>query len=373
MTNHVSLIYTLAYRAGVLGLSSALTLLENLPPEKFEVLLVASHFPTDPPHPSYATTNAGAHYRPIPATTQQLKDESQLAQFTHEKFKKLAIAKPELGVKLLEGIDYVSGDAAPAYKALLPEYTSVDGFRVLRKDEMPAGVEFGARYDSYTVDTETYMFHLLRRFRIDGGQLLRKHLDSASEAFYFEGRDVRLVINCSGMGFGDPKSFIIRGINLSFTLAAPMIIFTDRKSLLGQTCLVSNPCGSTITQQNADGTWTFTVPRALGGGTIVGGTKQVNDWDPNPSLAVREELLKNVAKLYPALLGAEGKLDVIRDVVGRRPAREGGLRLEVEKLPDQRNIVHAYGAGGRGFELSWGVAEEVWNMVKSTMPALSKL
>jgi glycine/D-amino acid oxidase-like deaminating enzyme len=32
--------------------------------------------------------------------------------------------------------------------------------------------------------------------------------------------------------------------------------------------------------------------------------------------------------------------------------------MEVEKLADGKNIVHAYGAGGRGFEISWGVAED---------------
>ena len=68
--------------------------------------------------------------------------------------------------------------------------------------------------------------------------------------------------------------------------------------------------------------------------------------------------------MYPAILGKEGKFDVIRDVVGRRPARDGGMRLEVEQGPDGRKVVHAYGAGGRGIELSWGVAEEMWKMVK---------
>lgn len=45
--------------------------------------------------------------------------------------------------------------------------------------------------------------------------------------------------------------------------------------------------------------------------------------------------------------------------MGRRPAREGGLRLEVEGVADGKTVVHAYGAGGRGFELSVGVAEDV--------------
>lgn len=34
------------------------------------------------------------------------------------------------------------------------------------------------------------------------------------------------------------------------------------------------------------------------------------------------------------------------------------MRIEVEQIGDGKNIVHAYGAGGRGFELSRGVAED---------------
>ncbi|PGH08654.1 hypothetical protein AJ79_05936 [Helicocarpus griseus UAMH5409] len=332
--------------AGILGASSALTLLETLPRNKYHILLVSEYFSTDGPNPSYASTLAGAHYRPIPATTPQLKKEARLAHSTYKRFKKLAAEHPEYGVKFMEGIDFVSGEAAPAYKALLPEYVDLDGFRVLEANEKPEGVEFGARYEAYTVDPEVYMVHLLRRFRLTGGEVRRMRLKSVEEAFEINGnKGVKMVVNCSGVGINDPKSFIIRG----------------------QTCLVSNPCDKTITQQHADGTWSFVIPRPLNGGTIVGGTKQPNDWNPEPSLAVRNQLLKNAAKMYPAILNKKGKFDVIRDIVGRRPAREGGMRLELQTLPSERKVVHAYGAAGRGVELSWGIAEEVLKMVNAAL------
>ncbi|OAX82618.1 hypothetical protein ACJ72_03025 [Emergomyces africanus] len=329
--------------AGIIGVSSALTLLETLPPLKYHILLVSEFFSTDGLNPSYPTTLAGAHYRPIPATTPQLKYEALLAKSTYKRFKNLAAEHPEYGVKFMEGIDYVSGDAASSYQALLPEYVDIDGFRVLEPNERPEGVEFGARYETYTIDPEVYMVHLLRRFKLAGGEVQRMRLKSVEEAFDIRGNGkVKIVINCTGFGIDDPKSFIIRG----------------------QTCLVSNPCDKTITQQNADGTWSFLIPRPLNGGTVVGGTKQPNDWNPEPSLAVRDQLLKNAAKLYPPVVNKQGKFDVIRDIVGRRPAREGGMRLELEALAGSRNIVHAYGAAGRGVELSWGVAEEVLKMTQ---------
>lgn len=62
---------------------------------------------------------------------------------------------------------------------------------------------------------------------------------------------------------------------------------------------------------------------------------------------------------------------MVRDIVGRRPARDGGVRLEVENLDvigldgeDKRvKVIHAYGVGGRGVELSWGIAENATRLL----------
>jgi len=76
--------------------------------------------------------------------------------------------------------------------------------------------------------------------------------------------------------------------------------------------------------------------------------------------------------MYPEILNKDGKFDVIQDIVGRRPMRQGGLKLERQAVSRQRTIVHAYGAGGRGWELSWGIAQKVASMVeKSLRPELS--
>ena len=46
---------------------------------------------------------------------------------------------------------------------------------------------------------------------------------------------------------------------------------------------------------------------------------------------------------------------LIRTVVGLRPTREGGFRVEAEKF-DSKTVIHNYGHGGRGVTLSWGTA-----------------
>jgi hypothetical protein len=83
-------------------------------------------------------------------------------------------------------------------------------------------------------------------------------------------------------------------------------------------------------------------------------------------VGTRARILELASRMYPPILNKDGGFDVIRDIVGRRPAKKQGLRLEVEKLRGQlqgKKVVHAYGAGGSGFALSWGVAEVVVKMV----------
>lgn len=137
----------------------------------------------------------------------------------------------------------------------------------------------------------------------------------------------------------------------------------------GQTVLVANPCDRLITQQHADGSWTYIIPRPLNGGTIIGGTKQENDWNPHVDIPTRELILQRAARVYPPLITNglppnAGGFKVISDIVGRRPTRNGGPRIERETL-GEKTIIHAYGLGEFGYKLSWGAAKEVLKLVKS--------
>ena len=175
-------------------------------------------------------------------------------------------------------------------------------------------------------------------------------------------------------------------------------------SATGQTVLVANTSHATVTRQLADDTWSFSVPRFFDGGTVVGGTKEVDDLEPAPRPETRELLLRRFAETYPPILLGDGgdgddvaataaaaadggvvsdelhalgraprggsdvwqgshgaeNFRIIADIVGRRPTRQGGLRLEGQRLKIMAGVVvHAYGLGGRGYELSWGVADRV--------------
>lgn len=115
------------------------------------------------------------------------------------------------------------------------------------------------------------------------------------------------------------------------------------------------------------------MPRNFEGGTIIGGTKEPDSWDAEPSLEVRESLVRAFVATHPRIADESGSVRVLKDVVGRRPARHGGARLESEEIAPGKIVVHAYGLGGRGYELSWGVAETVQELVDEACPTKARM
>ncbi|TPX17542.1 uncharacterized protein E0L32_003185 [Thyridium curvatum] len=348
--------------AGVIGLTCALSIQDALPEKSYDVLIVAQEWPGQyDSSADYASAWAGAHVRPIPASTPQLVREAAWLRRTAEVFCYQAAREPWTGVIATPAVELLASPDA-AYRAQtaasFAAETGLTGYRALKSSELPVGTTLGFGYDTYCVNAPVYCTALLRRFLLRGGRTLKRSLRSVDEAFALPENHgiVKLVVNASGVGFGDPKSFPTRG----------QIVLTN--------LTVLDP--KTTTRQNTDGTWSFVIPRALEGGTIIGGTKEPHDWCAEPRLATRQTLLsKALTELGTEALGLPktttslGAEVVIKDVVGRRPTREGGMRIEVEKPDNSRGrrgpVVHAYGAGGRGFEISWGVAEEVAGLVIS--------
>ncbi|OAP59459.1 hypothetical protein AYL99_06757 [Fonsecaea erecta] len=344
--------------AGVTGLSTATLLQRHFSSAK--ITIIAAETPTTPcPSVDYASMWAGAHYRPIhPLSTEQLKAEYKMGVRTREVMMGIARDFPDSGVEAMPGVEYLEDPPSEILNIRTgDEYAGPnDEFRVLPQNELPDGAKWGCEYQSYCVNIVEYCRWLMDRFLADGGRVLQHRLSNATEAFSFAERNqlgkVSVVVNCSGRNFDrDPKVKIIRG----------------------QTVLVRQQSPKTITRQNADGSWTFLVPRPQGGGTIVGGTKEVNDWHDTPRPETRAELLRKSVEMFPYFVDSIEKFEVMRDVVGRRPWREGGYRIETESFGPGQDVVHGYGAGGRGYELSWGAAERILVLVKESVGTGARL
>jgi D-amino-acid oxidase len=118
----------------------------------------------------------------------------------------------------------------------------------------------------------------------------------------------------------------------------------------------------------------YIMARAAGGGTVLGGCYQKGCWEsqPDPNLAVR--IMKRAVTMCSQLTGGKGieALDVVRHGVGLRPVREGGTRIEKEKIEGVW-VVHNYGAGGAGYQSSYGCATAAVRLVEEALDDKAKL
>ena len=84
--------------------------------------------------------------------------------------------------------------------------------------------------------------------------------------------------------------------------------------------------------------------------------------------------MQRCVDLCPSLTNGKGveALDVVRHGVGLRPMREGGPRVERERI-DGVNVVHNYGHGGYGYQASFGSAQAAEELVSTTLKPKAKL
>lgn len=145
----------------------------------------------------------------------------------------------------------------------------------------------------------------------------------------------------------------------------------------GQIVIVRNEAGKMLNLSGTDDgeeEACYIMTRAAGGGTVIGGSYQKGNWEsqPDPNLAVR--IMKRAVQACPEITGGRGieALDVIRHGVGLRPVREGGTRIDRERMGDLW-IVHNYGSGGAGYQASYGCAEAALKLIQGAFEAQARL
>jgi len=166
-----------------------------------------------------------------------------------------------------------------------------------------------------------------------------------------DGIKADVVINCTGLmasklgGVADSKVYPVRG----------------------QLCWVKNTCrGLATTSGTDDGdTDVFYVQPRMNGLTIIGGSYQKGDWNSEFDSQLNDRMLRRAIALCPELTGGKGleTLEVVKNTVGLRPAREGGPRVEGEEI-DGLWVVHNYGHGGYGYQSSYGCSLAVKKIVQ---------
>ncbi|KAG9547873.1 putative D-amino acid oxidase, partial [Aureobasidium melanogenum] len=113
---------------------------------------------------------------------------------------------------------------------------------------------------------------------------------------------------------------------------------------------------------NKDTTYVF--PRGPHNGVVLGGVRLDNDWSGDVDLEFAEDIKRRCCALAPEL-GKPEDLKVIYHGVGLRPSRKGGARLEREMFGEHL-VIHNYGAGGAGYQASWGMAKEAVDLLQKS-------
>lgn len=113
-------------------------------------------------------------------------------------------------------------------------------------------------------------------------------------------------------------------------------------SVRGQLCIIRAPWikhGKTFIGKG----WTsYSIPRS-NGEVVLGGTREVGDWEAQPRAETTRVILERAINFDRMLLpehkrvdGTLEDLDLITSGVGRRPARKAGLRLEIDRESESK-------------------------------------
>lgn len=247
----------------------------------------------------------------------------------------------------------------PWFKSVFPDYEEIPTSR------LGEGIDSAVSFTSVCINTAIYLPWLVGQCMKNGvvfkRAVFRHILDAAAPGVHHSGKGADLIVNCTGLG-----SYRLGGVE-------DKTVYPAR----GQIVLVRNDAGKMYSISGTDDgsdEVMYIMTRAAGGGTILGGCYEKGSWEsqPDPNLAIR--IMKRCVEMCPKLTDGKGieHLDIIRHGVGLRPAREGGTRIEKEKI-NGIPVVHNYGAGGAGYQSSYGCSQVAMKLVEEALTEKARL
>ncbi|KAJ1976722.1 hypothetical protein H4R35_002583, partial [Dimargaris xerosporica] len=269
--------------AGVTGLTAAYVLLD----QGFNVTLVADHFHDAGVSGDYASLAAGAHWRTW--ATVQDKDLQAIETITLAQLYTLAQQYPDCGLMRSESFDYwhdkTVADNTLWFRQLAPK------FRTLSANELICGTAYGVCYETLSIDVARYLAWLQQRCVDKGATLVNlpaklHHIMDIQQHC----PEAQFVINCTGLGARS-----LGGVQ-------DLAVFPVR----GQWLLAKVPFELPNINVIGKGEMTLIIPR--GNGTVfLGGTNE------------KFSCFADINKV------------VVKQGIGLRPQRVGGVRIEREE------------------------------------------
>lgn len=343
--------------AGVVGLTTALQLKRS--DHSLDITVVANFLPGDD-HISYTSPYAGANWHSFAdANNKRLQDIDTVGYF---EFLKLAgdpgsgvWRKPNISFKTPKALASVNGDSS----RFREWYHDLANTRILKEHELRPGTVYGESFDGVVISVPVYLGYLVQKCLGLGIHIRRvPAIKDISEArhLHFSGKVALLVVNCTGM------------------MASKIKGFTDSRRTFpvrGQVVVLRNTVDAVISVDGLDepNESLYIFPRKEGG-CIVGGSFHADNWDSTEDRGLTERILQRALKYAPELVDPTFRnnpnfLDVVKVSVGLRPFRDGDVRIEID--PSKPWLIHNYGAGGGGYQGSYGFAAEVVKLAEAAL------
>ncbi|TFY59351.1 hypothetical protein EVJ58_g5838 [Rhodofomes roseus] len=339
--------------AGVIGLTVAYTLLTTSP-NAYKIKIVARDMPDDLSSQAFASPWAvrmvAAHRGELVADERLQRQDAGMGAGNNGSNKMWELTPQGLAMELPSRVFFTTNEDLSQlwYKDLVKD------FRVLDPSEVPAGLQGGIAFKTFSINPELYLPWLQSELLARGVEFVRRKVHSLGEAAALAGPN-SVLVNATGIG------------------ARSLIGVEDADSSSRSRSGRGNP-----------GEATYIIPRpSPPGEVLLGGTFQPDNWDTSLDVATAKGILERCAALAPQLKDAETR--ILRHNVGLRPARKGGPRVEAawtdvplksELLPLPESdgrvngrvlLVHAYGFGAAGYQNSWGAAQEVADLIASNL------
>jgi D-amino-acid oxidase len=242
-------------------------------------------------------------------------------------------------------------------------------YKTIPDESLSPGIQHGHTYTSVMVNVPMYLDYLRRTARSLGAIEIQEALPCSSnfsETLRAATETVRVHFDKLGNA---EKPQISAFVNATGLTASTLVPDSNMYPVRGQTVTVAGEAKqiSTVEAPASEvGSGTpimYILPRPHSNTTILGGTKDGNNWSAEPDPKTTEEILRRAKEWAPELLNTQGEFEVLSVQVGLRPARKGGVRVEMEKI-DDFVICHAYGHAGAGYQNSVGSANKVVQLLK---------
>nr|XP_006820597.1 PREDICTED: D-aspartate oxidase-like [Saccoglossus kowalevskii] len=335
--------------AGVIGLSTAVNIIETIP--DVEVTVIAERFSPN----TTSDVAAGIWLPPDARAEHELGEDVQ-------RIKKWCLDSRRHIQRL-----HNSEDAAAAGVQLIsgfhlfekPEYSHeaiydkdlLFGYQMLTGTNRTPFPQFrnGSTFTTYIVECGIYLPWLMARFTSRGGHIIKQKVNSLEELVdRFD-----LVVTCVGLGakplLGDSSMVAVRGQLIKVKAPWCKNFVRVFGSPMEQTCAYIYPGINHVS---------------------LGGTNQENYCSEENDQQDIDRIWKNCISVIPALKNTES-----RYTAGLRPVRKRGVRLEPESFQyGQKSIkvVHNYGHGSYGVIVHWGCAIEATQLVARQLDSLKR-